>query len=143
MSRQRTRPVIHVTICARFPDPSLRDELWREAHYHGLSLSEYIALLLRQQIARTAVQPRPSRRPLVWPPGRSRQVLSRTVTNHLRVQRRSALLCGTPNPGIGRFIRGHRLEPYQPGFRRQFLLVPISPIPSQCRLPGTGRFPKR
>lgn len=133
MPRSPTRPVIHRLATIK-PTPAERARWLPHARRHGLSLPEYLRLTGIRTAASATIPALPANRFVVRLRGRQpRRCLGR-ILDLAQVQRRPILLCGSPNPGIGRRIRGHRLTRFQPRFRDCYLLLPIPPLPHHRRL---------
>ncbi len=132
MSRTPTRPIIH-RLAAIKPSPAERDRWLPHAQRHGMSLPEYLRLIGARTAAPAAVPAIPANRLVVRLPGHQLRRRLRRVLDLAQVQRRPVLLRGSPSPGIGRRIRGHRLAPFQPRFRDQYALLPIPPRPRHRR----------
>lgn len=132
MPRSPTHPVIHRLATIK-PTSAERDRSLPHARRHGLSLPEYLRLLGMRTAASAAIPALPVNRFVVRLRGRQPRRCLGHILDLAKVQRRPILLCGSPSPGIGRRIRGHRLARFQPRFRDCYLLLPIPPLPHYRR----------
>lgn len=128
MSGMPIRPVIHRLATAK-ADAVERDRWLQDAHQHGLSLSAYLGLILTRTTAQESVLAHSASRLVTSVPSRVPRRRFRRILELARVQGRPVLLRGSPSPGIGRRIRGHRLEPFQLRFRDTYAVLPFPAFP--------------
>lgn len=133
MSGAPIRPVIHRLATAKAGAVE-RDRWLQDAHRHCLSLSAYLQLILTRTTAQKRVLALSAGRLVTSVPSRVPRRRFRRILELARLQCRPVLLRGSPSPGIGWRIRGHRLEPFQLRFRDMYAVLPVPAFP-RVRLP--------